>query len=60
MSIKTKDNQLSIKFNSLQQYLGSPVYWTGVKQRKDGETSGAELKLKGVSEDIYSCVVANL
>ena len=55
MTIKVSDNDLNIRFNSLQQYFDS-LGWTSVNQRKDGSTSEAELKIQEFAQKISSCI----
>ncbi|WP_419148639.1 hypothetical protein [Pseudoalteromonas 'SMAR'] len=55
MSIKVKENDLTIRFNSLQQYFDS-IGWTSVNKRKDGETSDAELKIQEFANKISTCI----
>lgn len=55
MAIKVKDNNLNIRFNSLQQYFDS-LGWTSVYQRKDGSTSEAELKIQDLAKNISTCI----
>lgn len=55
MAIKVKDNNLNIRFNSLQQYFDS-LGWTSVYQRKDGSISEAELKIQDLAKNISTCI----
>lgn len=55
MAIKVTDNNLNIRFNSLQQYFDS-LGWTSVNQRKDGDTSEAELKIQDLAKNISTCI----
>lgn len=59
MSIKVSDNNLNIRFSSLQQYFDS-VGWTNVYQNKDGTITGPELKIQEIAESISSCVASRL
>lgn len=55
MSIKTKDNNLNIKFNSLRQYLSS-TGWIDVYQNSNATVTDAEKKIDGIANEIYSCI----
>lgn len=55
MSIRAKDNNLNIRFSSLQQYFDS-IGWTSVNKRKDGTKSEPELKLNDTASTISSCI----
>jgi len=61
MSIKVRDNNLNIRFSSLQQYFDvSGVGWSNVYQHKDGTITEAELKLQEIAERISSCVASKI
>lgn len=61
MSIKVSDNNLNIRFSSLQQYFDvAGVGWSNVYQHKDGTITEAELKLQDIAEGISSCVASKI
>ncbi|MGB5142546.1 MAG: hypothetical protein WBO22_03495 [Shewanella indica] len=61
MSIKVSDNNLNIRFSSLQQYFDvTSVGWSNVYQHKDGTITEAELKLQEIAERISSCVAGKV
>ncbi len=55
MNIKAKDNNLNIRFSSLQQYFSS-MGWSPVYKEKDGSLSKPELKMQETAASISSCV----
>ena len=59
MSIKVSDNNLNIRFSSLQQYFDS-VGWTNVYQHQDGTITEPELKIQEIAEKISSCVASKI
>jgi hypothetical protein len=55
MSIKASDNNLNIRFSSIQQYFDA-IGWTSVNKQKDGSTSEPELIMKKMADTISSCI----
>ncbi|WP_053911897.1 hypothetical protein [Pseudoalteromonas sp. SW0106-04] len=55
MSIRAKENNLTIRFSSLQQYF-KEIGWTSVNKNKDGSKSEPELIVEKKAAELFSCI----